>query len=65
VELIQGAVTLTAGVPTLWLGILGLLETERYDLTSLRAMIVGGAAMPQAAIEAFRKHGLEVIHAWG
>jgi fatty-acyl-CoA synthase len=67
VELIQGErVTLTAGVPTLWLGILGLLETERYDLTSLRAMIVGGAAMPQAAIEAFqRKHGLEVIHAWG
>jgi len=66
-ELIQDErVTLTAGVPTLWLGILGVLETERYDLTSLRGMIVGGAAMPQAAIEAFqRKHGLEVIHAWG
>ena len=66
-ELIQGErVTLTAGVPTLWLGLLALLETERYDLTSLRALIVGGAAMPQAAIEAFqRKHGLEVIHAWG
>jgi fatty-acyl-CoA synthase len=59
-------VTLTAGVPTLWLGILHLLETERYDLSSLRGMIVGGAAAPQSMIEAFeKKHGLNVIHAWG
>jgi fatty-acyl-CoA synthase len=66
-ELIQGErVTLAAGVPTLWLGLLGLLETERYDLECLRALIVGGAAMPQTAIEAFeKKHGLTVIHAWG
>ena len=59
-------VTLTAGVPTLWLGILHLLENERYDLSSLRGMIVGGAAAPQSMIEAFdKKHGLNVIHAWG
>jgi fatty-acyl-CoA synthase len=66
-ELMQGErVTLTAGVPTLWLGLLGLLETERYDLGALRTLIVGGAAMPQAAIEAFqKKHGLEVVQAWG
>jgi len=56
----------TAGVPTLWLGLLALLEKERYDLSSLRAMIVGGAAAPQAMIEAYeKKHGLNVIHAWG
>ena len=59
-------VTLTAGVPTLWLGLLGLLDTERYDLRALRTLIVGGAAMPQAVIEAFEKrHGLQVVHAWG
>ena len=59
-------VTLTAGVPTLWLGILNLLEKEHYDLSSLRGMIVGGAAAPQSMIEAFeKKHGLNVIHAWG
>lgn len=59
-------VTLTAGVPTLWLGILNLLEKEQYDMSSLRGMIVGGAAAPQSMIEDFeKKHGLNVIHAWG
>ncbi len=67
VELIQAEkVTFTAGVPTIWLGILGLLEKERYDLSSLRQMVVGGAAAPQWMIEAFeKKHGLKVTHAWG
>ncbi len=66
-ELIQAErVTLTAGVPTLWLGILGLLEKEQYDMSSLRGMIVGGAAAPRSMIEAFdKKYGLNVIHAWG
>jgi fatty-acyl-CoA synthase len=66
-ELIQAEkVTLTAGVPTLWMGLLALLEKERYDLSSLRGMIVGGAAAPQSMIEAFeQKHGLNVMHAWG
>ncbi len=66
-ELIQAEkVTLTAGVPTLWLGLLHLLENERYDLSSLRGMIVGGAAAPQSMIEAFeKKHNLTVVHAWG
>jgi fatty-acyl-CoA synthase len=66
-ELIQAEkVTLTAGVPSLWLGILGLLEKEQYDMSSLRGMIVGGAAAPRSMIEAFeKKHNLNVIHAWG
>lgn len=66
-ELIQAErVTLTAGVPTLWLGLLALLEKERYDLSSLRGMIVGGAAAPQSMIEAYeKKFGIPVYHAWG
>jgi fatty-acyl-CoA synthase len=66
-ELIQAErVSLTAGVPTLWLGLLHLLDSEHYDLSSLRGMIVGGAAAPQWMIEAFeKKHGLTVMHAWG
>jgi fatty-acyl-CoA synthase len=66
-ELIQAEkVTLTAGVPTLWLGLLSLLDKEYYDLSSLRGMIVGGAAAPQWMIEAFeKKHHLTVMHAWG
>ena len=61
-------VTITAGVPTIWLGILQLLDRdpEAYDLSSLRSLIVGGSAAPQAMIEGFKKrHGLEVVHLWG
>jgi fatty-acyl-CoA synthase len=68
-ELVQSEkVTLTAGVPTIWLGILDALDKapKAFDTSSLRAMIVGGAAAPQAMIEAFEKrHRLKVLHAWG
>ena len=65
-ELIQAEhVTCTAGVPTLWLGMLALLEKEHFDLSSLRSMIVGGAAAPQSMIEAYEKLGIQVVHAWG
>ncbi len=61
-------VTLTAGVPTIWLGILDLLDRNpgRWDLSALRGMVVGGSAAPPALIDGFRRrHGLRVIHAWG
>ena len=66
-DLLQAAhVTLTAGVPTLWLGLANLLDTEEYDLSSLHTMIVGGSAAPQFLIEKLQKqHGLRIIHAWG
>jgi fatty-acyl-CoA synthase len=61
-------VTLTAGVPTVWLGILEQLDQnpKKWDLKALHTMLVGGAAAPPAMIEGFEKrHGLRVIHAWG
>jgi fatty-acyl-CoA synthase len=61
-------VTLTGGVPTIWLGILQMLDKDpgAYDLSSLRGMIVGGAAAPRSLIQGFEeRHGLNVIHAWG
>ena len=66
-ELIQSErINVTAGVPTLWLGLLNLLENERYDISSLRAMPVGGSAAPRAMIEAYqKKFGVQIIHAWG
>jgi fatty-acyl-CoA synthase len=66
-ELIQNErVTVTAGVPTIWIGLYALLERERYDLSSLRVMPVGGSAMPRALIEAFEKRfGIRIAHAWG
>ena len=64
----QERVTVTAGVPTIWLGILKELDASpgSYDVSSLRCMVVGGSAAPQALIEAFeQRHGLHVVHAWG
>jgi fatty-acyl-CoA synthase len=61
-------VTFTAGVPTIWLGILDALDKApgAWNTSSLKAMVVGGSAAPQAMIEAFEKrHGLKVLHAWG
>jgi len=61
-------VTVTAGVPTVWFGVLQLLDENpgRWDLSALRCMLVGGAAMPEAVIRAFdERHGIRVVHAWG
>jgi fatty-acyl-CoA synthase len=63
-------VTIAGGVPTIWLGILALLDAhagqKRWDLSSLRRMVVGGSAAPASMIEGFEKrHGLQVMHAWG
>ncbi|WP_394833670.1 long-chain fatty acid--CoA ligase [Pendulispora rubella] len=61
-------VTFAGGVPTIWLGILDRLDREkgRWDLSALRRMIVGGAAVPASMIDGFAKrHGIEIIHAWG
>jgi fatty-acyl-CoA synthase len=64
----QQGVTMTAGVPTIWMGILAELDGSpgKYDTSTVRAMIVGGSAAPQSMIEAFEKrHGLRILHAWG
>ncbi len=67
-EMAQEKVTLAAGVPTIWLGILALLDEnpKKWDLSSVRTMIIGGSAAPAAMIDGFKKrHNLEVTHAWG
>ncbi|MEB3103776.1 long-chain fatty acid--CoA ligase [Ferviditalea candida] len=59
-------VTLTAGVPTIWLGLLRILEQGNYDTRSLRAILCGGSAAPKALIKAFEtKHRIPFIHAYG
>jgi fatty-acyl-CoA synthase len=64
----QEGVTVTAGVPTLWLGMLQLLDREpdRFDLSRLRSMLVGGSAAPRSLIAGFRqRHGVQIVHGWG
>ncbi len=64
----QEQVTVTAGVPTIWLGLLQTLDKKpgTYDLSRMRALIVGGSAAPEGMIRGFQeRHGLTVVHAWG
>ena len=61
-------VTLTAGVPTIWVGLLDYLERSgrSYDLSSLRAVISGGSAVPVSVIRAYRERlGVDLVHAYG
>jgi acyl-CoA synthetase (AMP-forming)/AMP-acid ligase II len=65
---VRERVTLTGGVPTIWMGVLQYLEANpgKFDLSAIRAMYVGGSAVPQSLIEAFdRGYGLRIIQAWG
>ncbi|HYK84166.1 MAG TPA: long-chain fatty acid--CoA ligase [Ktedonobacteraceae bacterium] len=58
-------VTVAAGVPTIWIGLLGVLERESFDLSALRAIYCGGSAVPKALIESLQRKNLNIVHAWG
>lgn len=59
-------VTVTAGVPTIWLGLLMVLEKGQHKTDSLRAVICGGSAAPPSLITAYEeKLGIPFLHAYG
>jgi fatty-acyl-CoA synthase len=58
-------VTLAAGVPTIWIGALPLLQAGKYDISSTTRIVVGGSAAPRSLIEAYDTLGLNILHAWG
>ena len=59
-------VTCTAGVPTVWLALLQHMEKNGLTPSTLKRVVIGGAAAPPSMIRAFReRHGVEVLHAWG
>jgi fatty-acyl-CoA synthase len=58
--------TVAGGVPTIWNGLLLQVRAHGGDLSSLRIVPCGGAAVPHALQEAYRKElGVEILHAWG
>jgi fatty-acyl-CoA synthase len=62
----EEGVTMTAAVPTVWLGLLQHLEATNGKLSTLKRVVIGGSACPRAMTEAFeRKYGVTVAHAWG
>ncbi|HZW67349.1 MAG TPA: long-chain fatty acid--CoA ligase [Pseudogracilibacillus sp.] len=59
-------VTLTAGVPTIWLGLLQVLEQGNHNIDSMRAIVCGGSAAPMEMIRKFEiDYGIPFIHAFG
>jgi 3-(methylthio)propionyl---CoA ligase len=66
-ELFEGErVTFAAGVPTVWLGLLQHLRENRLRLSTVRRLMVGGAAAPLALIRAYdEEFGIRIMHGWG
>jgi acyl-CoA synthetase (AMP-forming)/AMP-acid ligase II len=58
-------VTHSAGVPTVWLGMIEHIERTGDGLSDLQVVTIGGSAAPRAMIQWFRDHGIKVGHAWG
>ena len=60
-------VTLTAGVPTVWMAMLQAIEAEpgRWDLSGLNRLLVGGSAVPKSMIEGYQRHDLFIVQGWG
>jgi fatty-acyl-CoA synthase len=63
----QEGVTWSAGVPTIWLGILGELDSNpgKWDLSKMKGMFVGGSAVPRKLIVDYARHGLTIVQGWG
>jgi fatty-acyl-CoA synthase len=60
------AVTLSAGVPTIWMMLLAYMKENNKKFTTMERTVIGGAAAPKAMIETFEKdYNVNVIHAWG
>ncbi len=59
-------VTVGAGVPTIWQGVLAHLRAVGGDLSSLRTLVCGGSALPEAVMRAYAEEfGVVMTHAWG
>jgi 3-(methylthio)propionyl---CoA ligase len=59
-------VTMSAGVPTVWLGLLNFMRESKLKFSTLKGVVIGGSACPPAMIRAFQEdYGVKVLHAWG
>ena len=66
-ELIEAEqVTVSAGVPTVWQGLLAYMEQNGVRFSTMQRTIVGGAALPPAMLRTFEeRYGVAAVHAWG
>lgn len=59
-------VTFSAAVPTVWQGLLQHMRDNRLKLTTLKRVLIGGSAVPEAHVRIFQEEfGVEVVQGWG
>ncbi len=59
-------VTLSAGVPTVWQGLLAHVESQKLRFSTMNRTIIGGSACPPTMMVTFEEtYDVQVIHAWG
>jgi len=59
-------VTVSAGVPTVWQGLLTYIEANNLKFSTMNRTVIGGSACPPAMLRLFQdKYGVQVLHAWG
>lgn len=59
-------VTFSAGVPTVWLGLINHMKANKLSFSTLKRTVIGGSACPPAMMRTLEDdYGIEVIHAWG
>jgi len=61
----EEGVTHTAGVPTVWLGMIDHVEATGAPLDKLEIVVIGGSSAPPATIRWFQQRGIRVNHLWG
>lgn len=65
-ELIESeGVTSTAGVPSVWQGLIEYTIRNRLKFSKLRTIVVGGSACPKYHMDVFEAMGIDVVHGWG
>ncbi len=59
-------VTMSAGVPTVWMGLLNYVKSNNLKFSTFKETVIGGSACPPAMIKSFEhEFGVTVVHAWG
>jgi fatty-acyl-CoA synthase len=64
--MLEARPSFAGAVPTIWQGLLALLDKREADISFLTEVIVGGSACPESLMRAFEeRYGVHIIHAWG
>lgn len=61
----EESVTISSGVPTIWLALLDYLNTSGKSIDTVRKLSVGGAACPKTIVDGFGDRGVMVHQGWG